>query len=67
LTRAFGIGWAGFGIVMHWVGLELLVSIKLDLALAVGVFCYYFNVLKGQSLTNQAFFFIALLKSSKNA
>jgi hypothetical protein len=25
---------------MHWVGLELLVFFELDLALAVGVFCF---------------------------
>jgi hypothetical protein len=36
--KAFGFDWAWFGIVMHWVGLELLVSIGLGLALAVGVF-----------------------------
>jgi hypothetical protein len=35
---AFGFDWAWFGIAMHWVGLELLVSIGLDLASVGGFF-----------------------------
>jgi hypothetical protein len=49
LGKAFGFDWAWFGIVVHWVGLELLVFFELDLALAVGVFCIFKYCLGGNS------------------